>query len=67
MATLAFLMNYISEAYEIEISDKFKVFINDYSSYKFTSDVYTYKFFISDVTAHLVIKHREYDPAQLKE
>ena len=48
MATLAFLMNYISEIYEIDISDKFKIFINDYASYKFTSDVYTYKFFIID-------------------
>ena len=46
MATLAFLMNYISEKYEIDISDNFKVFINDYSSCKLTSDIYTYKFFI---------------------
>ena len=48
MATLAFLMNYISEKYEIDISDKFKVFINDYSSCKLTSDIYSYKFFIID-------------------
>ena len=48
MATLAFLMNYISEKYEIDISDNFKVFINDYSSCKLTSDIYTYKFFIID-------------------
>ena len=48
MATLAFLMNFISELYEIDISDKFKVFINDYSSCKLTSDIYTYKFFIID-------------------
>jgi len=48
MATLAFLMNYISESYDIAISDKFKVFINDYSSCKLTSDIYTFKFFIVD-------------------
>ena len=48
MATLAFLMNYISDIYEIEISQKFKVFINDYSCCKLTSDIYTYKFFIED-------------------
>jgi hypothetical protein len=48
MATLAFLMNYISDLYEIDISDKFKVFINDYSSCRLTSDIYTYKFFIVD-------------------
>lgn len=48
MATLAFLMNYISEIYEIDISPKFKVYINDSSYCKLTSDIYTYKFYIED-------------------
>ena len=48
MATLAFLMNYISDLYEIQISREFKVFIIDYSCCKLTSDIYTYKFFIED-------------------
>jgi len=48
MADLAFLMNYISEMYEINIPDKFRVFINDCSGYNLTSDIYTFKFFIID-------------------
>ena len=48
MATLAFLMNYISESYQIHVSPEFKVFINDYSECKLTSDIYTFKFFIID-------------------
>ena len=48
MATLAFLMNFISNAYEIDVSPEFKVFINDYSHCKLTSDIYTFKFFIVD-------------------
>ena len=48
MATLAFLMNFISDAYEIDVSPEFKVFINDYSHCKLTSDIYTFKFFIVD-------------------
>ncbi len=48
MATLAFLMNFISDAYQIDVSPEFKVFIHDYSHCKLTSDIYTFKFFIVD-------------------
>ena len=48
MATLAFLMNFISDSYGIHVSPEFKVFISDYSSCKLTSDIYTFKFFIID-------------------
>lgn len=48
MATLAFLMNFISDSYSINVSPEFKVFISDYSSCKLTSDIYTFKFFIID-------------------
>ena len=30
MATLAFLMNFISDSYDIDVSPEFKVFISDY-------------------------------------
>ena len=39
MATLAFLMNFISDAYEIDVSPEFKVFIHDYTNCKLTSDI----------------------------
>ena len=48
MATLAFLMNFISDSYNIDVSPEFKVFISDYSSCRLTSDIYTFKFFIID-------------------
>lgn len=48
MATLAFLMNFISDSYDIDVSPEFKVFISDYSSCRLTSDIYTFKFFIID-------------------
>lgn len=58
MATLAFLMNYISDIYKIDISPKFKVFINDYPCCKLTSDIYTYKLYIED-NEHLTLEEKQ--------